>query len=88
MHRPALRNLHDQRATCRRFRSLHPEDAEVQRRFDAVGTDLRHQVRQRVQLRGIEALRCPIVRYAENETSAASVGERGECIREIVAPRT
>ena len=41
-----------------------------------------------IQLRGIEPLRLPVVRYPQNETAATSVGERREIVGEIVATRT
>ena len=75
------RYLDEQHAALpRRRREGNSNDAEVQRRFDAVRADLRDVVRQCVQLLGLERLRLTIVRNSQYKTSAARVGERRELV--------
>ena len=82
------RHLDDQYAAFSRCRREgHPINAEVQRRFDAVRTDLRDVVRQCVQLFRFERLRLAIVGYPQYETAAIRVGERRHLIGEPVATR-
>ena len=87
MHGRALGHFDDQRPAPRRLRHRHAEQTEVERRLHAVRTDLGHEVGQRIQLRGTEPLRPPVVCHAQHDPSSPTVGARRELIRQIVPPR-
>jgi len=86
MHGLALGHLDNQRAAAHRPRRRHPEQIEIQRRLHAVRTDLGHEVRQRIQLRGVESLRPALVGHAEDEPPTAAVGQRCQPVGQVVSP--
>lgn len=84
MDRRGRRDLDDQDAAGRPLRR-HAVDAVVEGRLDAVRADLRHEAHERVESAGVEALRPPVVRHAQDQTSAAPVAERGQLVGERIA---
>ena len=76
MHGRRLGYFNDQRAAPRRLRHGHPEQTEVERQLHAVRADLRHEVGQRIQLRGAKSLRLALVGHAENKPPASAIGQR------------
>lgn len=61
-------------------RNRNPEDAQCERRLDAVRTNLRDYARQSIQLRPIERLRLTVIGHSQNQTAATVVGKRSQLV--------
>ena len=88
MHGRALGHFDDQSAAAHRLRRRHAEQTEVERRLHAVRADLRHEVGQRIQLRGVESLWLALVGHAENKPPASAIGQCRQPVGQVVPPGT